>query len=64
MKSEKLWPEQQIRAVELMSSILPNEFLFSICYLLGEWNQRISLVKLCKMHPPQQESSTLSFATI
>jgi len=49
MKSEELWPEQQIRAVELMSSILPNEFLFSICYLLGEWNQQVSLVKLCKM---------------
>jgi len=46
---EELWAEQEIALVKLISSILPNEFLFSLFYLLAEWSQKITLVKLCKI---------------
>lgn len=46
---EELWAEQEVSLVKLISSILPNELLFSLFYLLGEWSRRITLVKLCKI---------------
>jgi hypothetical protein len=48
-KITEVWGEAEIVIVKLISSILPNEFLFSLFYLLAEWKQKITLVKLCKI---------------
>ncbi len=45
---EGIRAEEKISLLKLVSTILPNELLFSLFYFLAEWKQKITLVKLCK----------------
>lgn len=49
VREEETRAEERIHIVKLVSTILPNELLFCLFFVLAEWRQKITLVKLCKM---------------